>query len=507
VLRIRQSLSAILLLSAAGCLADDPGAGDAASSTAHLSVDSLHPMLRPVSRRERFYVDPATNEAELTIVLGVRIDASDRFVLAQSPEDGGDLIIVADSARRILAFTSLDEARAYAARVFPDAGDVHAELLASMGVNDVRVDLDAVRGWTREPQSNAIGPFQVSLTWDVLAGAGAAPARLPFDPMGMYGLAESLGRGDIDSLSFGIATVGMKVGGFVTAARMSGPTSKDRFPDDESIWSAPERAMLADLLTRGIEDFGRRLSADATRSDVKETWPSPAPARLLVKLSGNSNHELWLRPPSDDLGEPQLPAKVASRVGEAEPRGSVSASAYARYLTDRKDYARDLSLYLRQQYKFENAAHRVVPLDVTIANQGDKRADDVTIVFHIPAGMTFVTEDIRQFNYQMPDEPRRPAEYENPSFRRTPYVPAERVLRAGSAFRDTAAVQLSDGSWTLERRVHYGIAAHDADHVYGVFAQYPDWQSVSPFEFGVEVRSSTGDPVRTQLRINATVAR
>lgn len=465
-------------------------------------------MLRPVSRRERFYVDPATNEPELTIVVGVRIDGSDRFVLAQFPEDSGDLIIVADSARRILGFASLDEAGAYAERVFHDADYVPAQLLASMGANAVRVDLDAVRGWTREPQSSSIGPVQVALAWDVLAGAGAAPARVPFDPMGMYGLTEWLSRGEIDSTSFGIATVGMKVGAFVSEARRrEGPDSNGHFPDDESVWSAPERAMLAELLMRGIEDFGRRLSADATRSDVKETWPSPSPARFVVKPFGSSDTELWLRPPTDDRREQQLPAKVASRVGQAAPRGSVSASAYSRYLKDRDDYARDLTLYLRQEYKFEDAAHRVVPLTIAVTNEGDQRATDVTLVFHIPAGMTFVKEDIQLFNHQMPDEPRRPAEYENPSIRRTPYVPAERVLRAGSDFTDPAAIRLSDGSWTLERRVPHGIAAHDTHHVFHVFAQFPDWESVHPFDFEVEVRSAAGDPVRMQLRINATVVR
>lgn len=463
-------------------------------------------MLRPVSRRERFYVDPATNEPELTIVVGVRIERSDRFVLAQFPADGGDLIVVADTARRILAFTSLDEAQAYAARVFPGADDVHAQLLASMGVDAARVDLDGIRDWTREPQSSSIGPVQVALAWDVLAGAGAAPARVPFDPMGMYGLTEWLGRGEIDSTSFGIAMVGMKIGGFVSEARRrEGPDSNGRFPDDESVWSAPERAMLAELLMRGVEDFGRRLSADATRSDVKETWPSPSPARFVVRLSGNSDTELWLHPPADDPRE--LSARVASRVGQPAPRGSVSASAYSRYLKDRDDYTRDLTLYLRQEYRFEEAAHRVVPLDIAVTNEGDQRATDVTVVFRIPAGMTFVKGDIQQFNHQTPDEPRQPAEYENPSVRRTPYVPAERVLRAGSDFTDPGAVRQSDGSWTLERHVPNGIAAHDTHYAFGVFAQYPDWESVRPFEVGVEVRSAAGDPVRAQLRINATVVR
>jgi hypothetical protein len=198
---------------------------------------------------------------------------------------------------------------------------------------------------------------------------------------------------------------------------------------------------------------------------------------------------------------------VKARLGEPQPRAGASAAAYARYLRDRDSYARDLTLYYRQQYRYEDASHRTVPLHIMIVNKGQRRAENVTIVFRLPAGLTPVRQEIHDFNHEMPDEPRSLGEYENPEVRRALYVPAERVLRAGSDFTNPEAVRLPDGSWTLERRLPYGIAAQDVHHDFDVRAQFRDWDSVRPFDFDVTVRVDTGAPVTTTLRVNATVVR
>jgi hypothetical protein len=224
---LRLSVAAVAL---AACRPDGESAAQAQQkSTFH--IDSLHPMLQPVTRQHRPYKDAKTGEPEMTAVIAIRIDRADRFILAQEPGGGGPLIVVSDSAGRIPAFNSAGAAIAYRDSVFPIVADTaDPEFAALRGqmqklVDDagaLRVDFDAALAWARAPQSDHIGPAQAELVWDVLAGAAAAPMRLQFDPMGMYGLTENQKSGSIDSTSYRIAMTGMIVGGLMSEIRRKG---------------------------------------------------------------------------------------------------------------------------------------------------------------------------------------------------------------------------------------------------------------------------------------------
>jgi hypothetical protein len=249
-------------------------------------MDSLHPMLQPVTRAHRPYLAPQTGDPERTAVMALRLDKADRFVLAQEPEDGGQLIVVADSAGRIPVFASADEARSYRARVFPadsggdaEANSIRAQMQALLdGGGPIAVNLDAALEWADDTRSRGIGPPQAALVWDVLTGAGVAPARLQFDPMGMYALTEDFGRRDIDTTTFRIAMTGMKVGGLTSEVRRKGGGADTRspFPEDSVVWSEGDRSLLREILARGIGELRARLSPEAAQTNVRATWPVSA---------------------------------------------------------------------------------------------------------------------------------------------------------------------------------------------------------------------------------------
>jgi hypothetical protein len=278
----RLSFRLLLALLAACLLSCGTGSG----SGTPIPNESDTAMPRPITRRERPYRDPRTNEPELTLVLSVQANGRTRFVLGQAPMGGGEMIVVADSGGAIPVFESEQEAEAYAARVFPldrtsvDSADAavgaFAELLAATA--PTHIDFDAVRAWTASPTTSAVGPAELAVAWEVLAGADAAPAIAPFDPMSLVGLQEDLSRAGTDSAEIATIMTGMKLSGAASEVRRRGdptggpskwPAGSDEFFGDD------DRARLARILAPGIANFVRRLSSEAATRDVTSTWPGP----------------------------------------------------------------------------------------------------------------------------------------------------------------------------------------------------------------------------------------
>jgi hypothetical protein len=240
-------------------------------------------MPRPITRRERPYRDPRTNEPELTLVVSVLLENRKRFVLAQAPVGGGDLIVVADSSGAIPVFDTEHAADAYSARVFPlrpedaDSADAavaaYAEVLAAS--EPTHLDLDAARAWAATPSAGDAGPVELALAWELLAGADAAPALASFDPMSMVGLQQDASRERPDSAESTTLLLGMKLNGMVAEIRRKHGADGGRSEWPvwmEEFWTSDDRARLADIIRLGVENFARRLSREAATRDVTTTW-------------------------------------------------------------------------------------------------------------------------------------------------------------------------------------------------------------------------------------------
>jgi hypothetical protein len=485
-----------------------------------VSADPADAILLP-ERHMRFYRDPDTNEPAATLVVSLTFDGTQRFILAQAGVHEGPLTVVADSAGLIPAFDSERDARAYVARVFPldtanadsyDAGvAAYAELLARSGPTPV--DLDRALRWTEHPASRDVGPVALAMVWELLAAADAALPMGPVDPMSVAAFRDDTGSPEAAEAAAEVLTLGMTLSDIVGEAQRKGDEIDPPWPPGiAEIWSDAENALLARVLRTGIANMVARLSPDAAKGDVTETWPIPSAPQLTASfLSGgrDGSRDVTLYEPAT-WTEQQVDEHVTLQVSSTPPpeRVSVSAAARARYARDRLAYIGDMREYTRVSRAIDDEMHRIVRMRVWLKNDGDREAQPLSVRFHVPRGLLVVPSGTDPLPPLRPDEPLAPSAYEDPRAARTPWDPRPRPTyrEAGRTSMYNTREQVApgaDGTTIIEHPV-VGIPGHGGGEAGEIMVKFPDWRSVRPFDVDVEILLA-GAPVATaRLHVNAT---
>jgi hypothetical protein len=209
------------------------------------------------------------DEPMVTMVIAIRHEERERFILARGGLQSGPLLVVADATGRIPAFESEAAARAHAARHFPpwmpgaetlDEASLAemAAMLAPPGVT--RVDFDRALQWADDPASRLAGPMELALVWEMLAGADAAPAMAPFDPMSLPALNDWIRAGGPEGEMAQLALTGMMLSGVVSQAMRRGAADDASWPADiAEIWTAENDAALARIIRDGVSILASRL--------------------------------------------------------------------------------------------------------------------------------------------------------------------------------------------------------------------------------------------------------
>lgn len=277
--RVTQLLLSAILVFAGACDRHTASPGQS------VSIDPADSILIP-ERHPRFYRGPDADNPNVTIGVSIQVGGRERFILAQTKIQDGPLAIVSDSSGLVPVFDSEREARDYIARVFSPrlastdstaaaAASAYAEMLAQG--ETMHVDLDRALQWSKEPSSRSAGPVQLALVWEVLAAADAALPMAQFDPMSMPALYDQIRRGDADSTAARIAMTGMILSGITSEALRRGTNDDAPWPAGlDSVWTANENTLLARIIRTGIANLTSRLSAEAAKRDVTETWPERA---------------------------------------------------------------------------------------------------------------------------------------------------------------------------------------------------------------------------------------
>jgi hypothetical protein len=365
----------------------------------------------------------------------------------------------------------------------------------------MRVDLDAVGNWIQSGASPPPPPPVTAAAWEILEAANAMPPMVPLDPMGMYALAEN--HGTMDTASFALVMLGMKVSGLATE-RTRGGEDVNRWPKDTAVWSSTDEALLAELMRRGIDRFTARLSRAAAQRDVTETWRTPSgPKVQIVLVSPKDSAGVRLTGGLTDEIEPGFTTFIDARVPRLDPRDSsgITAAAYERYKRDREQYRRDLTAYRQLYVSLLQRQRRAVQLRFSIGNVGDRRADSLTVRLRVPPGLEVVLEGNDPFAPDSPDELRPPSAYADPSVRRKPYSaayrPTFRELRQKGMYDAISLVSSSpDGGTTVERSP-YSLPAHDVLTLDSFVVRWPTWEAVRPFDVVLQVLQ--GDSVIAEL--------
>ena len=258
-------------------------------------ISSADSVLLP-ERRVRFYRDPDSDEAAMTLVVSLKQGGAERFILAQTGMGDGPLSVVSDSAGLIPVFASEAEARAYIARYFPlDTSGAHesdsivaayAEMLGKNG--PIRMDFDAALAWSDDPAKRSAGPMTLAGTWELLSAADAAPPMAAYDPMYLPFVMEEVERGGADSLHSQLRLVGMLLNALLSEGRRGG--AEDSWPAQlDSIWTSRQDELLARILRTGIASVVSRLSPEAATRDVSQTWPAPAAPNMSASFPGGES--------------------------------------------------------------------------------------------------------------------------------------------------------------------------------------------------------------------------
>ena len=478
-------------------------------------LDSAVP---PPGFRPRHYRNPDTKEADATHVIALRTGGADRFILHQMPLDGGEPIVVADSAGVIPVFESHEAAKAYRDRVFPlDTSDStsHDAIVAgyqAMAAEPLRVDLDALGDWISSGDSPPT-PAAAARIWEVLAAANAMPSMAQMDPMGLAGLTENFNRGGVDTAVYRIVKLGMIVSGLAMEG-LRGRVDATSWPTDTVVWSGAEEDLLRELMRRGIARLTPRLSAEAAQRDVTETWAKPSGATLEISMtSPRPGASVELPGPFPDEVEPGFTKFIDERIPPLDPtdRSRLPAGAYERYQRDREQYRRDLTAYRRLSVELSQRRRRSVELRFLVKNTGDQRAPQgLRVRLRVPAGLEIVLQGSDPRSPELPDELRPPSAYADPSVRRAPYRaalrPSSRETREKGSYDEVSRVSSTAGGTVVERPL-FAIASHDAFALESVIVRWASWDAVRPFDVTAQIVHA--DTVLTELtqRIDVTVRR
>jgi len=207
-----------------------------------------------------------SSDERFTIVLDCRVEGRARYLLASIDFSRDDFDLVEGDRDAILAFTSPDEARAYARQRFPDPGGdlgtIRRGLEEMYGVQMIGYDLDRAAAWATQPAPETAGPELLLTAWRLLASAGVAPDPGQFDPMGFAGLYMPSGRPPTGREA--LMATAMKLDGMVRERdrreqRGEAAEGEDTWPDLGEVWDAGDVERVAAVLRDAIPAFAARV--------------------------------------------------------------------------------------------------------------------------------------------------------------------------------------------------------------------------------------------------------